>query len=1312
MGAQSDSPDVQRLSALLERLATLAARAQALLGQAIELERAVSSAQDRLTAAESTGDALAIEPARRGLARAERALEVARVERRRVERERAELESMLEGERAQRPEAFAEAARKAPAVPAPMLASPVVGAAEAQDAVAKVLAARRASNPPSPPAAVSADERGRAEDAPELPADWDMYEPRALLGEGGMGRVYRVFHRGWGIDLAVKVPRKAELDERARKTVVNEAEAWSALGLHPFVTTCYYTRVRDGVPWLFAEYVAGGSLQQAIRSAKLYDCSDPLARVLSIAIQSARGLHHAHERGLVHQDVKPGNVLLTTDFIAKVTDFGLARAARTPSPRGPRPTRDGTLVVRFSGMTPAYASPEQLAASQGTEVAITRRTDTFSWAAMVLEMFTGALTWMAGPAAPDALAQLLSDGPGDAHIPAIPPEVAALLERCFAPRQSARPATLEQVADELVRVFKARCGGPPPDVTRLRRSPSDALYNRGASKIDLDEPELAMALFNEALAADPTHPQATFARALLRWRRGECTDDEAVRAVDEVRAVREPTWETALLSASLHSERGDVRDARAALAEASALGAGSSEAIAAVARISPVLRESLELLGAMPTSGPVELVSLSPDGSLVAAASASAGVTTVELFAALDRSLLRRWNIEGAARALFANADSTAWLATDRALWHLGPSGASAVLSLPIELAAFAPDGASVVLATSEPRAGFLLMDLHSGATRSFERQGCAVALALAPRAAAIGLALSPASVHCIETATGARRWALALAREAESLAFSSDGATLLVGGWDEGATRGLVAALNAQTGERTVALRDPSPPRVVVSVGDGTAAATLSPEGALRLWNIPDGRCLRTERALDRAALPRSLAAASDAQRIALARGASVEVYAIDRRPARAAFPVVRPTPSEEAFARARAVSEALADGDRATRERRWSDAVSAVERAEAVPGFARTSAVRKAWWRLAPLCGRGPLRGAWTGASYEATVGAAHTVELSPDGATLYVTTGDARIVCVDARSGRTLSELRFAEPVRTFQVAPCGGTLVVARGAVVEWREPLTGDLLACFPASIACRRLATSPDGTRAALVGQDQLEVLSIDGEGARRAAPSVMRAAFVGDTDALLVASSAGPTQLIDARGNTLATLPDSDGALDVVCTPDGRFAAAGLRDGTARVYDLRSLALLATLPQGAVVTGVALSQDARVLAAVDATGRVRVWDVAEHRAFSLGGHETFVHDVALTPCGRVAATGGRDGRARVLFVDWSLRAPPDGVAWTPVAERAFERFVARGLHQGRSALRGALLALWHEGAGPVDLEVLRSKLRAALGAR
>ncbi|MFD0442973.1 serine/threonine-protein kinase [Streptomyces indonesiensis] len=277
--------------------------------------------------------------------------------------------------------------------------------------------------------------------APTSPTVWatgetvdGRYRVIGELGRGGMGVVHRVRHLAWGIDMAVKSSRPELFRSPGdQELFVREAEAWVSLGLHPNVCACHYVRMIGGVPRVFAEYVDGGSLAEWIGDGRLHagDPRQALARVLDTAVQAARGLEHAHGRDLVHQDVKPANILLDGTGAAKITDFGLARSKATTAPADLQVTPGASVLVPVGGMTVGYASPEQLAGEP-----VGRRSDVYSFAVSVLEMFTGGVHWAAGSVAGLALEEYLAD---PSNPVAAPPEVAHLLRRCLRQRPAHRP---------------------------------------------------------------------------------------------------------------------------------------------------------------------------------------------------------------------------------------------------------------------------------------------------------------------------------------------------------------------------------------------------------------------------------------------------------------------------------------------------------------------------------------------------------------------------------------------------------------------------------------------------------------------------------------------------------------------------------------------------------------------------------------------------------------------------------------------------------------------------------------------------------
>jgi len=195
------------------------------------------------------------------------------------------------------------------------------------------------------------------------------YQILERLGEGGMGVVYKAFDTKLKRTVALKFLAPHLLaDEQQRKRFIHEAQAAAGL-THPHICTIYEVHEADGHTFMVMEYIEGESLKQRIESGPM-----EIAEALEIAIQVGSGLWKAHGQGIVHRDVKPGNVLLTGEGDAKIVDFGLAKVAAQT-----RLTKTGATVG-----TAMYMSPEQ---ATGDEV--DQRTDIWSLGVMLYEMLTG-----------------------------------------------------------------------------------------------------------------------------------------------------------------------------------------------------------------------------------------------------------------------------------------------------------------------------------------------------------------------------------------------------------------------------------------------------------------------------------------------------------------------------------------------------------------------------------------------------------------------------------------------------------------------------------------------------------------------------------------------------------------------------------------------------------------------------------------------------------------------------------------------------------------------------------------------------------
>ena len=329
--------------------------------------------------------------------------------------------------------------------------------------------------------------------------------------KGGMGAVWRVHHVGWNTDLAMKRPQPQMFaDETAKQNFIHECQCWIDLGLHPNIVSCYYVREIGGVPTIFSEWMENGSLENHIQKGTLYTGSEQeqQARLLDIAIQYARGLHYAHESGLIHQDVKPDNLLLTKDWQAKAADFGLAKARGVLTVK--EQAGDGaTQMAASGGYTPAYCSMEQMDGK-----ALTRRTDIYSWAVSVMEMYLGARPWQNGVVAGMSCRDYFED----CRVP-MPESLQALLAKCMETDPEARPHDFAIIQARLKDIYQDTLGEryarPEP---QSAADTADSLNNRALTYLDLGMPEKAEACWAEALEKEPDAAIVMYNQTLYRVR--------------------------------------------------------------------------------------------------------------------------------------------------------------------------------------------------------------------------------------------------------------------------------------------------------------------------------------------------------------------------------------------------------------------------------------------------------------------------------------------------------------------------------------------------------------------------------------------------------------------------------------------------------------------------------------------------------------------------------------------------------------------------------------------------------------------------
>ncbi len=275
------------------------------------------------------------------------------------------------------------------------------------------------------------------------------YEILRLLGEGNMGQVVLASHKQMKREVALKFISVDLLASPAARTrFQREIEATAKLQ-HPNLVIAHDAGELDGQHFLVMEYVQGVDLRSKVKQ------SGPLniATAMQCTADAARGLFHAHEKGIVHRDVKPGNIMLGSDNTAKVTDLGLARFSDA-DPNSVEISQTGLVIG-----TSAFMSPEQCAGSRELDF----RTDIYSLGCTLFYLLTGRNVYPA-----DSTLQMLR-AHAEAPIPSVreirpecPVALENLLSSMLSKRPQDRPDSMELIAEKLAKLLEHFESSPPP----------------------------------------------------------------------------------------------------------------------------------------------------------------------------------------------------------------------------------------------------------------------------------------------------------------------------------------------------------------------------------------------------------------------------------------------------------------------------------------------------------------------------------------------------------------------------------------------------------------------------------------------------------------------------------------------------------------------------------------------------------------------------------------------------------------------------------------------------------------------------------
>jgi Tol biopolymer transport system component len=286
----------------------------------------------------------------------------------------------------------------------------------------------------------------------------DHYEIVGWLGAGGMGVVYRARDPRLGRDVAIKLISELVATDASRlHRFEQEARAAGQLN-HPNIVAVYDIGRHAGAPYIVSELLEGESLRGRLKSGAL-----PSRRAIDYARQIAEGLAAAHERNIVHRDVKPDNLFITNDGRIKILDFGIAKLTRSGDEFDrhtafPTETEAGLVVG-----TAAYMSPEQVRGE-----AVDPRSDIFSFGAVLYEMLAGRPAFTRDTA-PETMTAILKDDRPALRAPDVSPSLARIVSRCLEKTREMRFQSARDLAFGLEMLSDTAATALPPVAATPRR---------------------------------------------------------------------------------------------------------------------------------------------------------------------------------------------------------------------------------------------------------------------------------------------------------------------------------------------------------------------------------------------------------------------------------------------------------------------------------------------------------------------------------------------------------------------------------------------------------------------------------------------------------------------------------------------------------------------------------------------------------------------------------------------------------------------------------------------------------------------------
>jgi len=1080
----------------------------------------------------------------------------------------------------------------------------------------------------------------------------DLYEIKGSLGEGGMGEVHKVYHKGWKIDLAVKRPKEEALDRAGGKEeFIDEAETWIDLGLHPNIVSCYYVRKLGGIPLIFIEYMEGGSLTDWIRQGKLTELKD----ILDIAIQFAWGLNYAHEQQiyedekLVHKDVKPANVLLTKDGTLKITDFGLSKA------RG--------------GMTPEYCSPEQALQALGSNIKLTLKTDIYSFAVSMLEMFIGERTWEYGEAAPSVLEGYIEGTIPKKYnnLPNMPEELITLLKRCFQKDPQARPKDMLEISDELISIYEKETNEKyfreKPEEVKLR---ADSLNNRALTLLDLGKIKEAENIWKKALEIDSHHPEATYNLGLLQWRNARKTDIELVRKLEVVKINRKTNWRPYYLLGIIHLERGDKNSAEKMLNKAKELAPGVSDIEFALIDLAKI-KNACYLRSFEGHKKYVNDIAIAPSGKRFVSASSD--------------NTLKLWDINSGTclRTFVGHKDSIYAVAItfDRKyvvsgsddktlkLWDINTGKCLRTFEEHkgwVNCVVITADGKYIVSGSNDKT--LKLWDINTGkCLRTFEGHGDWIrGVDVTSDGKYVVSGSNDKTIKlwdlnsgkCLRTFLGHKEGvnAVAITIDSRNIISGSFDNTLKL--WDLNSGK----CIRTFVGHK-IAVQD------LAITPDERFIISGSLDDTLRLWDLNSGECLRTfEGHKDDI---RAVAITQDGKyMVSSSKNNKLWSWRLEGiGEIKSIWALNRPISAIEAEDIIKEIREIIDSAKENITTGRIQEAAEELHRTFEVKEHERYPEILNLLNEIGIKAGKRTeliyVRCKHTFEGHERRV---NSIDISSDGKYVISSSSDMTLKLWDLKSGKFLRTfMGCKKAIKAVTISPDGKYIISGDNDMKLKRWDLNSKIcLHTFEGHEGMiKDVDISPDG-HYAISGSDDNTLKLWDLQSCKCIQTfkghkgSVESVAITPEGEYVISGSDDNTLKLWDLQsGGCLSTFEGHEFSVSAISiTPDGHYAISGSDDNTLKLWDLKSGKCLRTfIGHGDWIRGVDVTSDGKYVVSGSNDKTIKLWDINDGKCLrTFKGHKRNINDVSVTSDGRYILSGSSDKTIKVWQLDWDYEFP------------------------------------------------------------